>query len=69
MTTGQVFIEIFSDPDGKYMGTLLVDPDRLPLKRFCGLFYWRLVTSDLLTTLSLAALELQALKAEAEEDD
>jgi hypothetical protein len=38
-----ILIEVFSDPGETYLGTLLVDPDRLPFKRFCGLFYWRKV--------------------------
>lgn len=33
-------IEVYSDPAGDYLGTVLVDPERLPLKRFCGLFWW-----------------------------
>ncbi len=33
-------IEVYSDPAGDYLGTVLVDPDRLPFKRFYGLFWW-----------------------------
>jgi hypothetical protein len=33
-------IEVFSDPAGEYLGTVLVDPERLPFNRYCGLFWW-----------------------------
>lgn len=37
----KMLIEVFSDPSGKYLGAIVANLERMPFKRFCGLFYWR----------------------------
>ncbi len=35
-----MIVEVFSEPNGDYLGLVKLDPERLPFKRFCGLFWW-----------------------------